>query len=616
MNRGLSGLFLFLVLTAPAWGQNPYSYETAKALFESRASLRNDPGFARLLAAAEGEGPADREESRRTLTQDAYPLALALNEIDSGGAAPAYFGQELKRNPPDYRGIVARFPDYEAAVRHLAVAERERLDVARSAEIGEAMKDHAAALARVFLDMAITEGEPPQEASSAQKSLGPDKTVDRSLRFAVSYRLDKYQPEDHQGDVSLLAIAGRVPKAMVKVATGGHMPVDGTTHPYEDLNPLVKPDDPPPSDQEILDRRLPAAQTERLLVEARNKRLVLEGRRDPIKVPAMTKMFTQIFAEEAAKGVPPKLGKPLGWSREFLAEDRERPELQPYARVSKLLIALSCGLTSKFMPTDHERRLIAYILGRPDRSVTFAQLFRESYELNDGDVYLALLTCENVLSEFWLTPQRENRAVTRKLAPITNVYDGRGDIYGTWYHFTGTLLYSYVTNGKIAGSVAHTESMGSNILSNGMLKPQKVWANREGAVLGEKVRDALVRRDYLGFNGGGVDWTDPKVYQNLSEDFRDRIAVVESADFSAAVSKGAVELKSLNGDHENCKVELMPDSGSGFDSDKTAVVDKASFKKGAAATVYKFSRGVKKVRIFIGGCDDRFEGVVTAGGKR
>ncbi|MBR4809151.1 MAG: hypothetical protein IK031_02600, partial [Bacteroidales bacterium] len=94
---------------------------------------------------------------------------------------------------------------------------------------------------------------------------------------------------------------------------------------------------------------------------------------------------------------------------------------------SKLLLCLACGWTSRYCVTGTEEALVERILSYPDHSLQLQQLFEDSYVLNGGDIYMALLTCENVLTG---QPHRTGRAddpMQRKLAYIRNDSKPLGD---------------------------------------------------------------------------------------------------------------------------------------------------------------------------------------------
>ena len=106
---------------------------------------------------------------------------------------------------------------------------------------------------------------------------------------------------------------------------------------------------------------------------------------------------------------------------------------------TKLLTALAMGVTNRFMMTPNDRELRKWIEDQSFSSITPKDLFEHSLELSGGDVYKALLSIENVLSEFWKDKNRENLRATASLSSITNFCPGERpeDVFGSWYHLFG-----------------------------------------------------------------------------------------------------------------------------------------------------------------------------------
>lgn len=439
-----------------------------------------------------------------------------------------------------------------------------------------------------------------------------DPIIQESIEFAIDYRQNGYQLVDLQGDVSLMVYTREVARAITKIILGsGRIPPDKGHSQYEQLNPLVAPvPNRLPREEDVPSMNIPAEEKERLLVEIRNSKLVIEGRRNPVRVWPMARMFTQIIAEEAERGIPPRYGKPHRWSTEFAARYGSLVQNSPYTRFSKLLLALSSGNTNRFMTTGQEKPLIRHILGCPDLSVTIADIFRQSYRLNGGDVYLTLLAIENVLAEYWRTDDRENRAVTRKLALVTNQFQGRGDKFGTWYHFFGIMLYAYVTDEPTARAAARAEAIGSHVLSRGEVETQEDFMNEQGAVVGARLKEIVLYRKNREYRPDGTDYTDPKVYLDLSEDFRDRIHVVLSGDLSSSLSaQGVVSVKNRGKAYQDCKLELIGDFGKGLDSEQLIVTGNVDLPEGQAVAVYHFLKKPVAVRGFLS-CQEGRSGVI------
>lgn len=468
------------------------------------------------------------------------------------------------------------------------------------------MREQARSLAGPGAELPETSAPPAALEAS-------EPAIQESIDFAVNYRQPEYRLVDLQGDVSLLVYTRAVARAITKIILGsGAIPEDKGHHRFAELNPVVAP--PPgslPREEDVPSMNIPEEEKDRLLAEIRNGKLVIEGRRNPVRVWHMTRMFTQIIAEESAGGIPPRYGKPHRWSTEFASRYGNNIENAPYTRFSKLLLALSSGITHRFMTTDQELLLIHYILSRPDQSVTIAELFRRSYRLNGGDVYLTLLSLENVLAEFWRTDNRENRAITRKLALVTNQFQGRGDKFGTWYHFFGIMLYAYVTDEATARAAANAESIGSHVLSRGEVETQEDFMNEQGAVVGAKLKEVVLYRKNRDYRPDGTDYTDPKVYLDLSEDFRDRMHVALSRDLSAALSaEGDVRIKSLSRDYQDCTLELIPDFGAGLNSEYLIAREGVDLPAGQESAVYRFRKKPAAVRGFLS-CREGRSGVIA-----
>jgi len=93
--------------------------------------------------------------------------------------------------------------------------------------------------------------------------------------------------------------------------------------------------------------------------------------------------------------------------------------------------------------------------------VTLSELFRKSYQLNAGDVYLSLLTATNVFSRFWFLKGRETLSIATRLKLITAEQSGEDDNYGSWHHFWGLVLFGYCHGATSSKLVGWLESMGS-----------------------------------------------------------------------------------------------------------------------------------------------------------
>lgn len=162
---------------------------------------------------------------------------------------------------------------------------------------------------------------------------------------------------------------------------------------------------------------------------------------------------------------------------------------------SKLLLCLACGWTSRYCVTGTEEALIERILSYPDHSLQLHQLFEASYVLNGGDVYMTLLTCENVLAGQPHRPERADDPMQRKLAYIRNDSKPLGDNYGAWYHFFGIALYAMLRPRIVSTAVANIESTGSLFMEGP--DRQETLINYYGALFGHRFKKMLIAGSWL-----------------------------------------------------------------------------------------------------------------------
>ena len=161
----------------------------------------------------------------------------------------------------------------------------------------------------------------------------------------------------------------------------------------------------------------------------------------------------------------------------------------PTLGCSKLLVCLACGWTSRYCVTGTEDALIKRALAYPDRGIMPHNLFEESYLLNGGDLYLTLLTCENILAGMPFRPGREEDPFQKKLAYIRHDSKESGDNYGAWYHFFGIALYALMRPESTSRFVAGTESFGS-FFFEGPDRQENI-INKHGALFGRRLRTML-----------------------------------------------------------------------------------------------------------------------------
>lgn len=175
------------------------------------------------------------------------------------------------------------------------------------------------------------------------------------------------------------------------------------------------------------------------------------------------------------------------FGRHIFRKQKEFPS--PLFLRSKLFLLLACGWTSRYAVTGQEPALTERLMKYPDRSVQLHHMFMESYVLNRGNIYLTMLTAENVLAGDPYRVDRENDPIQKKLAYIRHDTVEMGDNYGAWYHFFGIGLYATVRTGLVSRSVAEIESLGSIFLEG--KDKQEDYINRYGAIFGKRFKKML-----------------------------------------------------------------------------------------------------------------------------
>lgn len=158
----------------------------------------------------------------------------------------------------------------------------------------------------------------------------------------------------------------------------------------------------------------------------------------------------------------------------------------------KLTILLGLGKTAQFAITGQEAALESKLMAYQDRSVSLADMMRESYVLHKGDLYGTFLCAENILAKDVNDPGRENQALQDKLEYIRDDEPQVGDNFGAWYHFFGTSLYGLVRSSVKAQGVALIEAAGSYFMEGP--DPQETKINLYGAQLGGKLKKMVAER--------------------------------------------------------------------------------------------------------------------------
>lgn len=402
------------------------------------------------------------------------------------------------------------------------------------------------------------------------------------------YSQKSYQVFDPVGDAALIERAEVVPKNTLKALFDSEESYHNSEdpwlpEPWETIDPLagVKPEPvllgPGPS---------------------------LQGRDEPVKLEQFSEMLNQVLREEALRGDKAMVGIFHRWAPETTANIKS-----PVLAFSKMFVCLAMGFSYRFMTTGHEKDLWQWIVSQDYNSITFPEMFRASLRLHRGDVYLALLTVENLLSANWRYPARETLPVIKRLRPITSGYNYAGDKFGTWYHFFGMILYGYTTgSGTKSNLVGRAEGMGSNILSPSLNQTQKQWFNKLGGYIGETLRQAVATGSYL---RGPMNPAALKedYYLNRNEDFRDRLPIRQSQVLKMKIRKSfdesSASLQIQNNSRENfvnCQVDIMTDKGAGFYSRLKYTQINVTLKAHQQTELSLWEAPPRGVRLFVSSC--------------
>jgi len=271
------------------------------------------------------------------------------------------------------------------------------------------------------------------------------------------------------------------------------------------------------SDQEIIhESRLTITEQMKANELLEKGQLSVEGRKSPIHSDAMTRAFGLVIQQELEETkIQPTAGQTLNWSHEF--KECVGKKFLPFTGFSKTLGALAIGQGMILTPTGHEKDLYDWMIQQPDRSIEPAELFRQSYRLNEGDIYRTILTIENLLSRAWQVKTRDQLDQTRKLKPFVRMIGPEADTYGSWYHFFGTMLHAYATRPSSARMVAGIEAAGSFGL-DGKIEFQETHVNRSGAVVGGKLSRMIKDESWRQLDGADEEGLSFYTYVNTTED--------------------------------------------------------------------------------------------------
>lgn len=329
------------------------------------------------------------------------------------------------------------------------------------------------------------------------------------------YQQQTPQVDDPKGDLLLLETANQIPK-FVKASLKGK-----TDELLKDRSERLKRLTEKYPEYKPSEEKTNTIVADYVTHNPEHIAIELEGHKAPFKVKNMANMMKQVIVEEyQQKGTVPQEGKIHKWSESTHKEMKKK--FPVFARMPKLLVALSRGSTSSYMVTGTEENLSEYILSRPVNSINLEEMFRASYRINNGDVYQSILTIENVLSRYWLTPDREKRAITTRLKDITN-FNYKTDKFGSWYHLFGIMLYGYAHGGLGAKIVGNLESLGSHIMDKFKVdEKQEDIINNRGGAIGARLRRFVKNGEYKDFKSDS-SLTEEACYMDLDEDFSKRL---------------------------------------------------------------------------------------------
>ncbi len=405
------------------------------------------------------------------------------------------------------------------------------------------------------------------------------------------YEQTHYLLEDPAGDDALALRAGKVPKnifSFLKKKSSGQK--------NSEL------DDWAPEDSELKDD---------LNIPFKNltdpAQPIIQGRDNPLKVQELTKAFGQIIKEESlAHQLKPQFGKIHHWSMDSSQKQITSSYIMAF---DKVFVALCLGFTNRFMKTEREEDLRTWMLAQSYNSITLPSLFQQSYILNEGDVYLTLLTIENVLASNWRFPGRENMPLTKRLKPIVSGYNYDVDRYGTWYHLFGMILFGYIKSGMTANLVGRVEALGSDVMAGfNVDKTQKQWMNKQGGFIGQNLKKLVLTGSWQQISMAPENLLEEQ-YLNRSEDFRDRLSYQLSSSVRAEAwgqlqTLETLRLTSLEKSLSKCHIDLIFDHGHGFDSRNKTSFNQQDLLKGQELILPLSKNPVKAVRVFIQECQN------------
>lgn len=233
----------------------------------------------------------------------------------------------------------------------------------------------------------------------------------------------------------------------------------------------------------------------------------ISSKQNPIKKPKFLEMFRNVICKSDKFPVVEKSDK---WNKDF-----HKGIAPPF---SKLLVALASGDSSRILPTMKERDLQDWILDQKERSVTIHEIFSKAYDLNSGDVFKSFLTIENVLSDDFYNPRRQNFTMSTKMSKIINHTGGKFDLYGAWYHLFGMLAYGFDSGSKFRANVVGRMETGTSLFYGTPNEKQEnymIQGGPIGADLKAQLKKIKTKEDLAEYCKGASDVIQTSDYLNL-----------------------------------------------------------------------------------------------------
>ncbi len=319
-----------------------------------------------------------------------------------------------------------------------------------------------------------------------------DVSLNKDHFYSFIYRQTEFKLEDEQGDLSLCKSIVQTGITQIgdllhlKIPQGGYKDrmYEKAKQIYPDF--LIPEDLSNPYDEEAFQQTVDIDAVR--VIKLTNSKIKKPTKVKPIIVKDFVEMMKQVILQESSV-YPPIKGEIHRWAKgSRLSHQLECPLV---IDAPKLLLMLATGVSYRFAFTGQEDELAQQLRKSPVRSLYPHDVFRLSYRLNQGNIYLTLLTIENLFSRHWTVPHRESKAVTTRLAHITN--DPANDNFGTWYHLFGTMLFGYAHGTALSWSAGVVEGIGSGIASGFKAETQENMINLLGARIGGRLKRWIQR---------------------------------------------------------------------------------------------------------------------------